>query len=166
MAGLLLVRFLRWGVGLFIILFITYGMMFFGAGDPIRMMFIQSNEADFDDPQAIEALRTKYGLDQPFLVQFGNYLQNLVQGDWGRSIRLQVDRPVTEIVSFRLGVSIQLGIAATILAATVGIPLGIVTALKHNGWIDRLVVSTVMFVTAIPVFVTAQVSPSQVVSSK
>lgn len=155
MAGLLLVRFLRWGVGLFIILFITYGMMFFGAGDPIRMMFIQSNEADFDDPQAIEALRTKYGLDQPFLVQFGNYLQNLVQGDWGRSIRLQVDRPVTEIVSFRLGVSIQLGIAATILAATVGIPLGIVTALKHNGWIDRLVVSTVMFVTAIPVFVTA-----------
>jgi peptide/nickel transport system permease protein len=155
MASILLVRLARWLVGLLLILFITYGMMFYGAGDPIRMMFIQSNEADFDDPQAMEALRAKYGLDDPFLVQFSNYVTNLVKGDWGRSIRLQVDRPVTEIVSFRLGVSMQLGIAATIVAATVGIPLGIIAAIKHNGWLDRLVVSTVMFVTAIPVFVTA-----------
>ena len=154
-ASFLLIRLLRWAVGLIIILFVTYSMMFFGAGDPIRMMFIQSNEADFDDPQAMEALRSKYGLDQPFLVQFGNYVKNLVRGDWGRSIRLQVDRPVTEIISFRLSVSMQLGIAATLVAALIGIPLGIASALKHNRWIDRLIVSTVMFITAIPVFVTA-----------
>jgi peptide/nickel transport system permease protein len=155
MASLLLVRLVRWVVGLLVILFITYGMMFFGAGDPIRMMFIQSNEADFDDPQAMDALRSKYGLDDPFLVQFGNYVTNLLQGDWGRSIRLQVDRPVSEIISFRLSVSMQLGLAATLVAATVGIPLGIIAALKHNHWIDRLIVSMVTFVTAIPVFVTA-----------
>lgn len=155
MASLLLVRLMRWAVGLLLILFITYGMMFFGAGDPIRMMFIQSTEADFDDPQAMNALRAKYGLDDPFLVQFSNYVTNLLQGDWGRSIRLQVDRPVSEIISFRLSVSMQLGLAATLVAATIGVPLGVIAALKHNRWIDRLIVSTIMFVTAIPVFVTA-----------
>ena len=155
MASLFVIRLVRWTVGLLIILFITYGMMYFGAGDPIHMMFIQSSEADFDDPQAMEALRSKYGLDQPFLVQFGNYVSNLIQGDWGRSIRLQVDRPVSEIISFRLSVSMQLGIVATIVSASIGIPLGIIAALKHNSFIDRMIVSTIMFVTAIPTFVTA-----------
>lgn len=155
MASLFVIRLVRWAVGLLIILFITYGMMYFGAGDPIRMMFIHSSEADFNDPQAMEALRSKYGLDQPFLVQFGNYISNLLQGDWGRSIRLQVDRPVSEIISFRLSVSMQLGIVATIVSASIGIPLGIIAALKHNSFIDRAIVSTIMFVTAIPTFVTA-----------
>jgi peptide/nickel transport system permease protein len=142
-------------IGLALILFITYAMMFYGAGDPIRLMFIQSNEADFSDPQAMAALRAKYGLDEPFLVQFRNYVVNLFQGDWGLSIRLQADRPVSEIVSFRLPISMQLGFAATFLASMIGIPLGVVAALKHNRWLDRLIVSVIMFVTAIPVFVTA-----------
>ena len=155
MTSLILVRLIRWAAGLLIIIFVTYAMMFYGAGDPVQMMFIQSSEADFDDPQAMEALRNKYGLNDPFIVQFGNYVKNLVRGDWGRSIRLQVDRPVSEIIQFRLMVSFQLGIAATIVSALVGIPLGMLAALKHNSWIDRLIVVTVMFVTAIPVFVTA-----------
>jgi peptide/nickel transport system permease protein len=155
MVSLFLVRLVRWVIGLALILFITYAMMFYGAGDPIRLMFIQSNEADFSDPQAMAALRAKYGLDEPFLVQFRNYVVNLFQGDWGLSIRLQADRPVSEIVSFRLPISMQLGFAATFLASMIGIPLGVVAALKHNRWLDRLIVSVIMFVTAIPVFVTA-----------
>ena len=155
MVSLLFLRLVRWSVGLIVILFITYAMMFYGAGDPIRLMFIQSSEADFDDPQAMEALQAKYGLDQPFLIQFRNYVVKLVQGDWGHSIRLNADRPVSEIVSFRLPISMQLGFAATALAALTGIPLGILAAIKHNQWADRLIVSIIMFVTAIPVFVTA-----------
>ena len=155
MVGIFVVRFVRWAVGLIIILFITYGMMFYGAGDPIKTMFLQSEDYTATDPQVMEALRAKYGLDKPFLEQFKDYVVNLLHGDWGRSIRLSVDRPVSEIISFRLPVSMQLGLAATIVATALGIPLGIFASLKHNRWLDRIIISTVMFVTAIPSFVIA-----------
>ncbi len=153
MASFLLIRLLRWTVGLFLILFVTYGMMFYGAGDPIRMMFIQGEDFDSEDEAVMLALRKKYGLDEPFIVQFGNYLNNLARGDWGRSIRLQVDRPVLEIVQFRLPISMQLGFAATAIGAVLGIGLGIIAALYHNRWLDRLIISTVLFINGIPVFV-------------
>jgi ABC-type dipeptide/oligopeptide/nickel transport system permease component len=155
MAKMIVIRFVRWAVGLALVLFITYALMFYGAGDPIKRMFIDSSEFSSTDPQVLEALRAKYGLDEPFLVQFRNYITNLLQGDWGKSIRLNVDRPVWEIVSFRLPISMQLGLAATFLASCIGIPLGVISALKHNRWGDRLIVSGVTFITAIPSFVTA-----------
>ena len=153
MASFLLIRLLRWSAGLLLILFVTYAMMYYGAGDPIRMMFIQGEDFDSEDEVVMLALRKKYGLDEPFLVQFGNYLNNLVQGDWGRSIRLEVDRPVLDIVRFRLPISMQLGFAATVIGAAVGIALGIFAALYHNRWFDRLIVSSVLFVNGIPTFV-------------
>ena len=153
MASFLFIRLLRWSVGLLLILFVTYGMMYYGAGDPIRMMFIQGEDFDSEDEVVMMALRKKYGLDEPFLVQFGSYLNNLLHGDWGRSIRLQVDRPVLEIVQFRLPISMQLGFAATLISAVVGIFLGVVTALYHNRWLDRFIISTVLFITSIPIFV-------------
>jgi ABC-type dipeptide/oligopeptide/nickel transport system permease component len=155
MARYLLVRLLRWASGLVLIVFVTYAMMFYGAGDPVKRMFIDSEEFADADPVIMQILQEKYGLDQPFIVQFRNYVVNLARGDWGKSIRLSVDRPVWEIVKFRLPISMQLGFAATILASLVGIPLGVLAALKHNRWLDRLIVSSVTFVTAIPVFVTA-----------
>ncbi len=153
MATFLLIRLLRWSVGLLLILFITYAMMYYGAGDPIRMMFIQGEDFDTEDEVVMDALRKKYGLDEPFIVQFGNYLNKLVQGDWGRSIRLQVDRPVLEIVRFRLPISMQMGIAATLIGAATGIGLGVMAALYHNRLLDRLIISGVLFVNGIPVFV-------------
>ncbi|MDE2820520.1 MAG: ABC transporter permease [Chloroflexota bacterium] len=153
MASFLLIRLLRWTAGLLLILFIAYAMMYYGAGDPIRMMFIQGEDFDSEDEVVMLALRKKYGLDEPFLVQFGNYLSNLAQGDWGRSIRLQVDRPVIDIVRFRLPISMQLGFAATVIGAVAGIALGIGAALYHNRWQDRLTISAVLFINGIPVFV-------------
>ncbi len=153
MASFLFIRLVRWTAGLLLILFVTYGMMYYGAGDPIRMMFIQGEDFDSEDEVVMMALRKKYGLDEPFLVQFGNYLNNLIRGDWGRSIRLQVDRPVLEIVQFRLPISMQLGFAATVIGAAAGIALGIIAALYHNRWLDRLIVSGVLFINGIPTFV-------------
>lgn len=153
MASFLLIRLLRWSVGLLLILFITYGMMFYGEGGPIRMMFIQGEDFDSEDEVVMGALRKKYGLDEPFLAQFGNYLNKLSQGDWGSSIRLQVDRPVLDIVRFRLPISMQLGFAATVIGAATGIALGIIAALYHNRWLDRLTVSGVLFINGIPTYV-------------
>ena len=153
MATFLLIRLLRWTAGLFLILFVAYAMMYYGAGDPIRMMFIQGEDFDTEDEVVMRALRKKYGLDEPFIVQFSNYLNNLARGDWGASIRLQVDRPVIEMVEYRLPISMQMGFAATLIASVVGLALGIFAALYHNRWLDRLIISTVLFVTSIPVFV-------------
>lgn len=154
MVPYLTVRFLRWVVGLFLVLFITYAMMFYGGGDPIRRMFVDQ-DLDFVSPEAMEAIRARYGLDEPFLRQFTNYLGRLAHGDMGISIREK--RPVTEMILTRLPISFQLGLAATVLAAIVGIPLGVVAALNHNRWLDSLISGSLALLRAVPIFVTGPV---------
>ena len=155
MVGYTIVRIFRWATGLAVVLFFVYAMMFFGGGDPIRRMFLQADQASMmQDEQVQDLLRAKYGLDQPFLVQFRNYVTNLTQGDWGLSIRIDPDRQVWEMVRARLPISMQLGLAATMFTVFVGVPLGIWASLHHNGWIDRTIVGSTTFVNAIPIFVT------------
>ncbi len=155
MLSYVLLRLIRWVTGLSIVLFVVYAMMFFGGGDPIKRMFMESDQAAMvQDEKVQDLLREKYGLDQPFLAQFRNYVTNLFQGDWGRSIRLDPDRQVLDIVRARLPISMKLGAAATFLIVIAGVPLGIWASLHHNGWIDRTVVGSVTFVNAIPIFVT------------
>jgi peptide/nickel transport system permease protein len=74
------------------------------------------------------------GLDKPIIVQFGVYLGDILQGDFGTSIRLA--RPVTQLVAERLPVTVELGLLALLVAMAVGIPLGIIAALKRNSAID------------------------------
>jgi len=151
MASYLIVRVVRWVFGLLLVLFITYGMMFYGGGDPVRQMFIDQ-DLDFLSPAAMDQIRARYGLDEPFLRQFTNYLERLAQGDMGISIREK--RPVTEMILARAPVSFQLGLAATLLVALVGIPLGVIAALNHNRWPDSLISGSLALLRAVPVFVT------------
>lgn len=155
MGAYLFWRIIRWITGLAIVLFVVYAMMYYGGGDPIKRMFLESDQAaQIQDSKVEELLREKYGLDQPFIVQFRNYVVNLFQGDWGRSIRLDQDRQVWDMVKARMPISMQMGLAATVLIALVGIPLGILASLYHNRWLDRVIVGSVTFVNAIPIFVT------------
>lgn len=151
MASYLAVRFLRWTIGLLLVLFITYAMMFYGGGDPIRRMFIDL-DIDFLSPEAMETIRARYGLNEPFLQQFVNYLDRLAHGDLGISIREK--RPVTDMILARLPVSLQIGLAGTVFTALVGIPLGVLAALNHNRWIDSVISGTLALLRAVPVFVT------------
>ena len=151
MLSYLLVRLLRWGTGLFLILFITYAMMYYGAGDPIERMFLDADDVAVDQV-AMDALRKKYGLDKPFLYQFASYLNHLLHGDLGYSIREK--RPVNEMVAATLPISLQLGIAATFFAALIGIPLGIIAATRHNSGLDYAIVGGVNLANAFPVYVT------------
>jgi peptide/nickel transport system permease protein len=74
------------------------------------------------------------GLDKPIIVQFGVYLGDVLRGDFGTSIRLA--RPVTQLVAERLPVTVELGILALMVAMVVGIPLGIIAALRRNSAVD------------------------------
>ncbi len=86
----------------------------------------------------IDALNAKYGLDQPLFVQLGKYLGNLVQGDFGTSIKMQKNRPVLQIILEMFPVSAKVGILAILWAVVVGVPLGCLAAYKRETWIDSL----------------------------
>jgi ABC-type dipeptide/oligopeptide/nickel transport system permease component len=146
----LLTRILRSALGILLILFVSYGMMFYGAGDPIKKMYLDKDDLAVDEV-TLTALREKYGLDDPFLVQFTTYLGNLAQGNMGISIREQ--RPVADMVRATLPISVQMGLAATALATLIGIPLGILAARKHNSPLDYAIVAGVTAFNAVPVFV-------------
>jgi len=103
-------------------------------------------------PAAVEQLNRKYGLDQPLWEQFGRYLLGLLQGDLGVSYR-QSDRPVAEVISGGIKVSATLGGLAMLLSAAVGVPLGVVAALRRNRALDYLSVSLATLGASTPNFV-------------
>ncbi|MEZ4656842.1 MAG: ABC transporter permease [Caldilineaceae bacterium] len=153
MISYLLSRIFRWVTGLLLVAFVAYAMMFYGAGDPIKRMFMDEQGGSIAlDEKMMDALRAKYGLDKPMTQQFTNYVANFMRGDLGISIREK--RPVRDMVLFKLPISMQIGFAATLLSLLIGVPLGIVAALYHNRWVDQLIVSSGVFFNAVPIFVT------------
>lgn len=88
--------------------------------------------------KATEAICARFnadkGLDKPIPVQFGIYIRDVLQGDLGTSIRF--NRPVTQLVAERLPVTLELGFFALLLACAVGVPLGIIAALRRNSAVD------------------------------
>ena len=147
---------IRWSTGLFLVLFVSYSMMFYGGGDPIKQMFLDElGNTQYLDQSMIDSEREKFGLNDPLFIQFNRYLLNVLQGDWGTSFRSQ--RPVLEMIKPRLWISIQLGFAATLFMAILGIPLGIVASLYHNKWLDLSIIGTIITINAIPVFVTGPI---------
>lgn len=144
-------RFIKWIPSAVLVLFLVYALAFFGAGDPIKLMFLRAPGDVVWSQEQIEAVRVEAGLDRPFMVQFGDYLWHLVQGNLGNS--LISNRPVKDIISAAAPVSIQLGLAATVVMAVVGLPLGVVAALNQNTWFDNVIVAISLFIWAIPVYV-------------
>ena len=89
------------------------------------------------DPQVLQACRAEIGTDQPMLVQFLIFLKGLVTFDFGTS--MWSGRPVVEEVGLRFQLSLQVAIMATLTAILIAIPLGTISAVKHNTWIDYVV---------------------------
>ncbi|MDB6047172.1 MAG: ABC-type transport system permease protein [Gammaproteobacteria bacterium] len=104
-------------------------------------------------PQIRANLDRLYGLDQPLSVQYLHYLRGLAHGDFGPSFKLR-DFSVGELIAQGLPLSLTLGCAAILLAVLVGIPLGIVAALRRNTAADYGITALVVFGIALPSFVT------------
>jgi oligopeptide transport system permease protein len=88
--------------------------------------------------QAQDALKEKFGLDKPLIVQYKNYMVSIFQGDFGLSLK-QRGRTVSEIITNRFPVSAQLGGISMAVALVIGIPLGSVAALNRGKWSDKLI---------------------------
>lgn len=110
----------------------------------------------FNDAKLSEAARAqldaKYGLDDPLAAQYARYMGNVVQGDLGDSFYFD-GRPVTDVISDRLPVSAFLGAQALIVGLAVGMPLGIIAAMRHNGFMDYAAVFVSIIGYSVPSFV-------------
>lgn len=100
-------------------------------------------------------LKQKYGLDRPLLERYFLYLINLLKGDFGVSYNIQKNMSITDMLSVRLPITITIGVQAMVLGAVSGIVLGIISALKHNTWLDPFVSVLSMLGSSIPSFVFA-----------
>jgi peptide/nickel transport system permease protein len=86
--------------------------------------------------ETVAAVRAKLGLDQPLHIQFLRYIQSVAQGDMGRSI--YTGRPIADDLMSRLPATIELAIFAILVASIIGVPLGVISALYRNSWLDHV----------------------------
>lgn len=128
-------------LGVVIVVFVVTRMI----GDPVAMML--PLEATPDQRAAFER---QLGLDRPILVQFGNYVADLMRFDFGNSLWL--DRPALEIVFERMPITLLLVFASIFLATVVAIPLGIIAALNPGSIIDRVTVILSLVALSLPQF--------------
>ncbi len=105
----------------------------------------------------IDALNEKYGLDKPVIVQLGLYLEDLLHGDFGVSIKMQKDRPVLDIITSMFPVSATIGVIAILWAILVGVPLGCLAAYKRGTWVDSLLRVICTIGISMPGFVVATI---------
>src|SRR5581483_999220 len=132
---------------IFSITFLTFIVGYLAPGDPIQIMLGVRR-----DPTTYNNLRHQYGLDQPWYVQYLNYVNGLVHLDLGKSYRYQ-NKSVNEILASVLPVSLLLGGTALLLSLLLGIPAGIFSALRPNSWLDRANLFLMLTLFSIPSFV-------------
>jgi peptide/nickel transport system permease protein len=124
--------------------FIAFALFNF-VGDPVSLML---------PPEATAAdraeVRKALGLDEPFYVQFGTFITNAMQGNFGISLRL--GRPVSQLIAERLPATLELAMTAAFIGLMVGIPMGIYTALKRDSWSAKAILTTSLIGVSLPNF--------------
>jgi peptide/nickel transport system permease protein len=128
---------------------ITFFIVHLAPGDPMDM-YLEPRMHRQLDPEAIELIRKKYGLDQPIYVQYAKWLGNLATGDLGESFRYR--RPVLSLIRERVPYTLQLAALALLFDAIFGITLGILSAVKQYSLVDKVVTVGSLILYSIPGF--------------
>jgi peptide/nickel transport system permease protein len=131
------------------ILTATFFMIHVAPGDPMDM-YLEPQRQRQMDPEVIELIRKRYGLDQPVYVQYVKWVANVARGDFGESFRYR--RPVRGMLAEAIPYTLQLTVLALLLDALVGIALGIISAVKQYSALDKAVTLGSLIVYAIPGF--------------
>lgn len=125
---------------------LIYAMVYALPGDPVRAL---AGDRPLS-PAVQQQIRANYNLDDPFAVQYAKYIWGLLHGNFGQDFS---GRPVLEIISQRLPVTVKLTIVAVIFEALFGITAGILASLRRNSFFDNLVLVSTTLLVSIPVFV-------------
>lgn len=147
MTRYILKRIMYMAMTLFLIATISFFLMKLLPGSPL------SAQNKLSEEQAAIVLE-KYGLDDPVPIQYLNYMTGLVQGDLGISFAFS-NTPVTDIILDRIGPSIQIGFQAMLVGTLLGILLGLIASVFHNGFLDYGSTILAVLGTSIPSFVFA-----------
>jgi peptide/nickel transport system permease protein len=121
--------------------FITYVL----PGDPVVLIL-----GDFATEEQIVELEQKLGYDKPIYVQFVRWLKDIVRGDFGESLFLQ--KPVTEAILSRVEPTFLLAIFGITFGTLIGIPLGVIAAVRHRTWLDQFAIVSSLIGITIPNF--------------
>ncbi|GAA4976316.1 ABC transporter permease [Yinghuangia aomiensis] len=146
----------RLGVGVLLCLGITilaFGLTHAVPGDPVAANL---GQRALNDPAAVAAFKAKNGLDDSLPSQYWTYLTNLLHGDMGTS--QQTHRPVWDDLGDKIPASLELALAAIVLALVIGVGLGIVAAVTRGRWPDRIIRVVSLAGVSVPVFWLAQVA--------
>ena len=104
-------------------------------------------------PEVKAVLEARYNLDKPVPEQYVIYLNNILHGDWG--VSLKTGRDISTTLTSRFGISATLGLEAAAVAIVLGLVLGSIAALNRNKWPDRVIIFFTTFFTGVPSFVLA-----------
>lgn len=127
------------------LLVVTFFLVRLIPGEPCSAMLGERATAE-----ACAAFNERYGLDEPIPVQLVVYVQNILQGDLGES--LQSSRPVTQVMVDRMPLTMELTATALVIAVAVGIPLGLLSARRHNSLVDVGTMTFANIGVSMPVF--------------
>ncbi|WP_112313322.1 ABC transporter permease [Pseudogemmobacter bohemicus] len=128
--------------------FITFVLLYVLPADPVRQIAGRSAT-----PETVESIRRQLGLDQPFIVQYGRYLWNLLQGDLGRSYLQKTE--VAVLISARLPATLLLMLAAIVCELVIGLTLGVIAALYRGRALDNVLMLSSFVTVSAPQFVVA-----------
>lgn len=145
MAKMILKRIVQLIPILFIVITITFFITRVIPGDPAAI--ILGPQASIE---AVEALHEDMGLNKPIIVQYFDYLKQIIKGDFGKSYHY--NQPVIEIIQERFPNTVKLSIISLVIAVLVGIPAGILAATKQNTFIDYLLSTLSLCGVSIPIF--------------
>ena len=127
------------------IVFLVFTIMYFSPGDPAKLIL-----GDRAPEEQVAALRHELGLDFPYYQQLFNYIKNAMHGDFGNSYQLRM--PVWDIIKLRFPLTLQLTTFTMLIAVLIGVPVGILSAVKQYSVIDAFSVIFALLMASIPAF--------------
>lgn len=145
MMGVVFRQLLGMLVVIWVVITAVFLLLHLAPGDPIGIMLGDSVGMDES------ALRQRFGLDLSLWHQYWVFLAGIIQGDWGMSIFYH--KPVLELLWARLPATLTLAVLAVAIALLIALPLGIIAAVRKNGWQDKLAMITALVGMSIPGFV-------------
>lgn len=116
-------------------------------GDPVDIMMGQGGNVSQAE---IDAMRADLGLDQPIMTQLSAFVKGVARGDLGTSFREQ--RPVSQVIGEALPATVELALAALGVALLIGLPVGVISAVRQNSWLDRVAMGTSFLGISMPAF--------------
>jgi peptide/nickel transport system permease protein len=150
MAKFILKRLLTILLVLWAVATLTYFMVHVTPGDTASAIIISVYGEEFVTEDIVAAVSRKYDLDRPILVQYLGWLGKAVRFDFGTSYRYNM--PVSRVMAARMPNTLRLGFLAFLISSVIGIPLGILSALKQNRFLDHFTRVSSLFVGSFPGF--------------